>query len=135
MRAKGIALGASSNWMNNFIIGQVTPSMLAHMTYGTYIFFGVITALGAVFIVFFVPETKKLSLEEMDVVFGSEGVAAADFERQNEINREIGLEAALRKYERENGGSDEEGNAGAVRDIEEPEKEKLEVVQQTEKAG
>lgn len=26
--------------MNNFIIGQVTPDMLEHLRYGTYIFFG-----------------------------------------------------------------------------------------------
>lgn len=35
------------------------------------------------------------NIEEMDVIFGSEGVAAADYERQNEINHEIGLDAAL----------------------------------------
>lgn len=31
----------------------------------------------------------------MDVVFGSEGVAAQDYERQAEISREIGLDDAL----------------------------------------
>jgi hypothetical protein len=31
----------------------------------------------------------------MDVVFGSEGVAASDYERQADISREIGLDAAL----------------------------------------
>ncbi|KAK2765377.1 hypothetical protein FQN54_008223 [Arachnomyces sp. PD_36] len=95
VRAKGIALGASANWMNNFIVGQVTPDMLKHITYGTFIFFGAITTLGALFIAFLVPETKQLSLEEMDVIFGSEGVAATDYERQAEISREVGLEAAL----------------------------------------
>jgi sugar porter (SP) family MFS transporter len=90
-RPYGVAFGASSNWMNNFIIGQVTPDMLQKITYGTYILFGIITYLGAAFIWFIVPETKRLTLEEMDIVFGSEGTAQADFERQEEINREIGL--------------------------------------------
>ncbi|KAI9040080.1 sugar porter family MFS transporter [Aspergillus affinis] len=94
-RAKGTALGASANWMNNFIVGQVTPDMLAGITYGTYIFFGLITFLGALFIAFLVPETKQLSLEEMDVIFGSEGTAVSDYERQVEISREIGLDDAL----------------------------------------
>ncbi|KAK1145931.1 hypothetical protein N8T08_003878 [Aspergillus melleus] len=94
-RAKGTALGASANWMNNFIVGQVTPDMLADITYGTYIFFGLITFLGALFIAFLVPETKQLSLEEMDVIFGSEGTAITDYERQAEISREIGLDDAL----------------------------------------
>jgi hypothetical protein len=39
--------------------------MLENITYGTYILFGVLTTLGAAFIWFFVPETKRLSLEEM----------------------------------------------------------------------
>ncbi|KAK6063935.1 hypothetical protein SCUP234_13215 [Seiridium cupressi] len=94
-RPYGVSLGASSNWMNNFIVGQVTPDMLQSMGYGTYILFGLLTTLGAVFIWFFVPETKRLTLEEMDVIFGSEGTAAADFERMEEINREIGLTAIL----------------------------------------
>ncbi|CAN8100976.1 unnamed protein product [Discula destructiva] len=94
-RPYGVSLGASSNWMNNFIVGQVTPDMLAAMPYGTYILFGLLTYLGAVFIWFFVPETKRLTLEEMDVIFGSEGTAQADFERMEEINHEIGLTQML----------------------------------------
>ncbi|KAK8196106.1 hypothetical protein M8818_007259 [Zalaria obscura] len=91
-RPYGIALGASSNWMNNFIVGQVTPDMLTSMTYGTYIFFGLITFMGAAFIWFLVPETKQLSLEEMDIIFGSIGTAQADAERMREINKEVGLD-------------------------------------------
>lgn len=95
-RPYGIALGASSNWMNNFIVGQVTPTMLSNITYGTYLIFGIITFMGAGFVWWFVPETKRLTLEEMDVIFGSEGTATADFQRMAEINREIGLDALLR---------------------------------------
>ncbi|EMR65937.1 putative sugar transporter protein [Eutypa lata UCREL1] len=94
-RPYGVSLGASSNWMNNFIVGQVTPDMLEKIGYGTYIIFGLLTFLGAGFIWFFVPETKRLTLEEMDVIFGSEGTAQADFERMDEINREIGLTALI----------------------------------------
>lgn len=39
--------------------------MLQGITYGTYILFGVLTYLGAAFVYFFVPETKRLTLEEM----------------------------------------------------------------------
>ncbi|KAL8702826.1 MAG: hypothetical protein Q9201_004015 [Fulgogasparrea decipioides] len=95
-RAYGIALGASSNWMSNFIVGQITPDLLKHITYGTFIFFGAMTFGGAVFLWFYVPETKRLTLEEMDVVFGSVGVARADDARMREINHEIGLDDALR---------------------------------------
>lgn len=46
-------------------VGQVTPDLLEGITYGTYILFGTLTYLGAAFVWFFVPETKRLSLEEM----------------------------------------------------------------------
>lgn len=96
-RPYGIALGASSNWMNNFIVGQVTPDMLEHLTYGTYIFFGLLTSIGALFIFFVFPETKGLSLEEMDTIFGSVGVAAREKERWAEVHSEVGLDDILRR--------------------------------------
>ncbi|MDI1489965.1 MAG: hypothetical protein OHK93_001164 [Ramalina farinacea] len=96
-RAYGIALGASSNWMSNFIVGQITPTMLQHITYGTFIFFGLLGCTGGfLFIWLYVPETKRLTLEEMDILFGSRGVAEADAKRMAEINKEIGLEDLLR---------------------------------------
>lgn len=70
--------------------------MLTHLKYGTYIFFGLLTFGGAAFIWIFFPETKGLSLEEMDSLFGSVGFAAADEERMREINKEVGLEDAVR---------------------------------------
>lgn len=94
-RPYGIALGASSNWMNNFIVGQVTPDMLSGITYGTYIIFGLLTFGGAVFIWFYVPETSRLTLEEMDVLFGADTTAQRDFERMEAVNREIGLDSVL----------------------------------------
>lgn len=92
VRGKGLSISASSNWMNNFIVGQVTPTMLKHIGFGTFVFFGSFSFLGALFILFFVPETKGLTLEEMDDVFGSEGLAVADQERQLAIEKRIGLD-------------------------------------------
>ncbi|KAF9468048.1 general substrate transporter [Collybia nuda] len=92
VRGKGLSIAASSNWMNNFIVGQVTPSMLEHLGFGTFVFFGSFSLLGGLFVMFFVPETKGLSLEEMDEVFGdSKGLVLADQERQDAINRRLGL--------------------------------------------
>ncbi|TFY58399.1 hypothetical protein EVJ58_g6441 [Rhodofomes roseus] len=92
VRGKGMSIASSSNWMNNFIVGQVTPTMMKNITFGTFVFFGSFTFLGALFIAFFVPETKGLTLEEMDDVFGSEGLAAADTERQLAIEKRLGLD-------------------------------------------
>jgi len=46
--------------------------MISGISYGTYLIFGILTFGGAAFVWFFVPETKRLTLEEMDVIFGSE---------------------------------------------------------------
>lgn len=48
-----------------------------------------------------VPETKQLTLEEMDIIFGSSGVAAADQERMAQINAEIGLDRTVGGTSRE----------------------------------
>lgn len=62
------------------------------MGYGTFIFFGVMCFIGAAFIFFVVPETKNLTLEEMDEVFGDEaGNAIEDRNRLHEIYTDLGL--------------------------------------------
>ena len=63
--------------MSNFIVGQITPDLIEDITYGTFIFFGLLTTGGVIFVFFFVPETKRVGLEEMDVIFGTQGVAEA----------------------------------------------------------
>ncbi|TGO17170.1 hypothetical protein BTUL_0020g00560 [Botrytis tulipae] len=117
-RPYGIALGASSNWMNNFIVGQVTPDMLSGISYGTYIIFGLLTYLGAAFIWWGVPETKRLGLEEMDLVFGSEGVGRGDLERMAAVRREAGLDRIL-------GESNTKGDVSPITDIKSDQAEKI----------
>ncbi|KIY51992.1 general substrate transporter [Fistulina hepatica ATCC 64428] len=92
VRGKGVSLSSSSNWMNNFIVGQVTPTMLDNIRFGTFIFFGVFSFMGGLFIMLFVPETKGLSLEEMEQVMGSTGdLALEDQQRLESIHRRLGL--------------------------------------------
>jgi hypothetical protein len=102
--------------MNNFIVGQVTPDMLTHLKYGTYIFFGLFTAMGAAFILFFFPETKGLTLEEMDTLFGSVGTAEREKERWREVHAEVGLTELLRRAGVYNGSDDHVAGA----DLEKP---------------
>lgn len=53
------------------------------------------TTIGVLYVWFFVPETKGRTLEEMDELFGSEGMAVEDEARKRQIEREIGLLALL----------------------------------------
>lgn len=82
IRSKAISITTSSTWMNNFIIGLVTPMMLETMKWGTYIFFAAFAIIAFFFTLFIIPETKGVSLEEMDAVFG-------DVEALNEKNHYV----------------------------------------------
>ncbi|KAJ6091478.1 hypothetical protein N7467_003447 [Penicillium canescens] len=95
MRAKGVSLGGSSNWLNNFAVGTATSPFLEKSNFGAFIFFGCITSIAVAYVIFLVPETKGRTLEEMDELFGSTGMAAADNERKVRIEREIGLLALV----------------------------------------
>lgn len=66
--------------------------MVAAMGYGTFVFFGLMCVIGAAFVYFLVPETKNLTLEEMDEVFGDEaGNAIEDRNRLMKIYTQLGL--------------------------------------------
>ncbi|KAF5878399.1 putative proliferating cell nuclear antigen protein [Botrytis fragariae] len=41
LRAKGVALSTCSNWLNNFIIGLITPPLVIYTNWGAYVFFAV----------------------------------------------------------------------------------------------
>jgi len=70
LRAKGVSIGASSNWLNNFAVGMSTPDFVTAAPYGVYIFLGLMCVLGTLYVYFFVPETKNRTLDEMDELFG-----------------------------------------------------------------
>lgn len=93
-RSKAMAITTSSTWMNNFIIGLVTPDMLDTLKWGTYIFFAAFCLIGLVFTYFCVPETKGRSLEDMDVVFG-DSAAQQEKERLFAIAASLGLTASI----------------------------------------
>ncbi|CAN9198159.1 unnamed protein product [Alternaria alternata] len=70
IRAKGVALSTASNWFWNFVIGFITPYMVDE-TYGNMkakVFFvwGATCTVCVLFAYFLVPETKGLSLEQVD---------------------------------------------------------------------
>ncbi|CAL5866708.1 uncharacterized protein PFLUO_LOCUS918 [Penicillium psychrofluorescens] len=95
MRAKGVSLGGSSNWLNNFAVGLSTSPFVKTSPIGTFIFFGCVTVIAVLYVHFLVPETKGRTLEEMDELFGSTGIAQDDAIRKARIESEIGLLALL----------------------------------------
>jgi hypothetical protein len=72
MNIRAQALGMSSQFQNvvNTIVQQFFPTFLNNCGFYTFYFFAGINVLLAAFVWFFIPETKKVSLEEIDVLFG-----------------------------------------------------------------
>ncbi|CZS93885.1 hypothetical protein WAI453_001293 [Rhynchosporium graminicola] len=68
-RAKANAVSTITNWLFNFLIVMVTPVMIDQIKWGTYLFFALVNASFIPIIYFFYPETKKRSLEEIDLIF------------------------------------------------------------------
>jgi hypothetical protein len=68
-RAKANAVSTCSNWLFNFLIVMITPVMISNIGWATYLVFAVINACFFPIIYFFYPETKKRSLEEIDIIF------------------------------------------------------------------
>lgn len=124
MRAKGVSIGGSANWLNNFAVGISTSPFVAASSFGTFIFFGVMCILAIIWIWFFLPETKGRTLEEMDELFGEAGFAQADLTLKQRIEREIGLTALLYGDDfAKTRESDEKGFAGEKASVEGQQKE------------
>ncbi|GAB7365028.1 hypothetical protein MBLNU230_g5809t1 [Neophaeotheca triangularis] len=134
MRAKGVSIGGSSNWLNNFAVATATSPFISASQWGAFLFFGAITTIGVLWVFFFVPETKGRTLEEMDELFGAVGFAQDDLARKERIEREIGLTALLDGEDITDpifGGKDTKGLGGQGSDSEDgkvEQNEKAEVV-------
>lgn len=71
LRSYGVGLGASTQWLFNFVITQITPNAIHNIGWKTFIMFGVFCTAMGIFVTIFVKETKGRTLEEMDLIFGS----------------------------------------------------------------
>lgn len=69
VRAKCVSLGSASNWFWNFMLSWFSPGLSKQ--YGPFIMliFGSITYAAGVFVYFVLPETRGLSLEQVDEMY------------------------------------------------------------------
>ncbi|CZR55874.1 related to sugar transporter [Phialocephala subalpina] len=68
-RAGASSLALSANWTVNWIIAFTTPIFLAHSSFGVYFLFGSTTLLTVVVCIFWMPETRGRTLEDIDASF------------------------------------------------------------------
>ena len=108
LRGLNVALAAATQWLFNLVIARAVPNMLVTMGrggYGAFITFSCFCLSMFFFVWFLVPETKGLSLEKMDDLFGITELIKnieADREGRASIN-EVGLDGkeAVREERKE----------------------------------
>jgi len=87
LRSLNVAIAAATQWLFNFVVARATPNMMATVGkggYGTFLIYGSFCFGMFFFVWFFVPETKGLSLEKMDDLFGiTELVKNLEADREN----------------------------------------------------
>lgn len=74
VKVRGLATGLTVclAYLFNFVVVKLYPTMNEQMhNYGIFFFFGAMSLVGTLFIIFFLPETKGKSLQEIEEYFGS----------------------------------------------------------------
>jgi len=66
IRGKAIAIAVAAQWISNFIVSATFPSLEAFSITFTYVLYGVMSVLSALFVWKMVPETKGKTLEDMN---------------------------------------------------------------------
>ncbi|KAM5386605.1 hypothetical protein ACJZ2D_000568 [Fusarium nematophilum] len=69
VRSFCLVITTCAQWLGQFIVVYSTPYMIQGISYGTFLFFGSMTVLAFVFVFVCVPETKGVSLEDMDLLW------------------------------------------------------------------
>ncbi|GAA5962209.1 hypothetical protein JCM21900_002310 [Sporobolomyces salmonicolor] len=87
-RAKQMSMSTASNWLLNFAIGYATPYLVdagpGNADLGSNVFWiwGGVSVLCFIFVYFFVPETKGLSLEQVDILYRKSSILGSNKVRQ-----------------------------------------------------
>lgn len=88
-RASATSIAHGSNWLSNFLVALVTPTLLARTSYGAYFLFGGCTLLTALVCWAFMPETRGRSLDDIDRAFR---------ERKRANSQQRGRASGFRKF-------------------------------------
>jgi MFS family permease len=81
-RAKGTAIGISSNWIWNFFVVMITPVILNRLAWKGYLIFMCTNFAFIPLVYFCYPETANLTLEEIDFIFADETVSSVKLSKE-----------------------------------------------------
>ncbi|KAL1879624.1 hypothetical protein Plec18167_004086 [Paecilomyces lecythidis] len=74
IRTRAAALATASNWIFTFLVVEITPVSIHNIGWRTYVYFCVFNFCFIPLIYFFYPETRNLSLEQIDRLFTGEKI-------------------------------------------------------------
>ncbi|KAF2107651.1 putative MFS sugar transporter [Lophiotrema nucula] len=86
-RAAASSLGRSGNWVVNWVVAFTTPVFLTASSSGVYFMFGASCLVTAVVCFLWMPETRGLSLEEIDGIFSKANSRQSGTSRVSHIFR------------------------------------------------
>ncbi|KAI0020807.1 general substrate transporter [Xylariomycetidae sp. FL0641] len=98
LRPMNVAMGAATQWLFNFVVSMAVPTMLetcGESGYGTYLIFGSFGVIMFFFVWFLIPETKGLSLEKMDELFGAPPVEHSEDDDHKRDTSRVEIEEQL----------------------------------------
>ncbi|CAO1631968.1 unnamed protein product [Parajaminaea phylloscopi] len=117
VRALSMVVTTCSQWLAQFVIVYSAPYMVKSMKGWTFIFFALWIAFALVFAYFFLPETKEISLEDMDILFAGPTSARGKRRYYEEHlarrRKEMEEEAGMKTLSRSATGSDDAPTSSA----------------------
>ncbi|KAL3464980.1 general substrate transporter [Aspergillus heterothallicus] len=72
LREVGVTVGAASQWLFNFMMSQITPHAIENIGWRMFLMFAIFNYAIVIYSFVFLKETLKVSLEEMQGVFGAD---------------------------------------------------------------
>ncbi|KOS21356.1 putative quinate permease [Escovopsis weberi] len=93
LRAMNVAIASATQWLFNFICARTVLTMQLTMGkagFGMFFMFGTFCFIMVAFVWFFVPETKGLSLEKMDELFGMSERGKDEEQQEHELDYQVG---------------------------------------------
>jgi MFS family permease len=99
VRAKAVSISTATNWLTNTILAFAVPPLLNSISWRMYLIFGTFNAVAFIHMYLSLPETKNITLEEMDNLFNRKGwhTWGIDGRRSSTKGRSIPLEELERR--------------------------------------
>ncbi|KAI8654850.1 MFS domain-containing protein [Fusarium keratoplasticum] len=110
VRSYGVAFGAATQWLFNFMVTRVTPQIIHDIGWKTFLVFASLCFGMSVFTFFFMKETKGLTLEEIDQLFGLSDMEQFHNDVERRMTKLEGLDPVMTTatVEEEKGGAKQE---------------------------